>query len=156
MVQTQLVVRLKIAPSRLALAATWLVAVVLATGIGLVAVNSVGDAASGRGPLGPDTLVVGSPARPTAPTTPQPGGTEVSREFRYEFGTFTVSCNGPFARVLDTAPAKGWRTDSFEPGPDDDVELVFSNTEYVVEIEVFCNRGMPDLSELDRGLRIRL
>lgn len=147
--------RPRIASSRLALTATWLVAVVLATGLGLLAVNSVGDAASGRGPLGPDPLVIGSPSRPTAPATPRPGGSEVTREFRYEFGTFSVACNGPFVRVISTDPATGWKTVRFEPGPDDDVDIVFSNAEFIVETEVFCNRGMPDLSELDRGLVIR-
>ncbi len=152
---TRLVDRLRILPSRLALAATWLVAVVLATGIGLLAVNSVGDAASGRGPLGPDTVVVAAPARPTAPATPKPGRSEVTREFTYEFGTFTVACNGPFARTISTVPAPRWKVMRFDPGPDDDVEIVFVNPEFIVELEVFCNRGMPDLSELDRGLVIR-
>lgn len=141
-------------PQGLALAVTWLVAVVLSTGIGLLAVNSVGDAASNRGPLGPDTLVVERPVRGSAAPTAVAGGTEVVKEFRYEFGSFTVACTGPFVRYLDAEAERGWTLDSYKPGPDDDVEIVFGGRDQIVEVELFCNRGVPDQAELNRQTRV--
>ncbi len=36
---------------------------------------------------------------------------------------------------------------SFEPGPDDDVDAVFSQGRRSIELEVFCNQGRPTLAE---------
>jgi hypothetical protein len=47
--------------------------------------------------------------------------------------------------AADTAP--GWRTVSFEPGPDDDVDAVFSNRSRSIELEVYCNRGEPTVGD---------
>lgn len=145
--------RFRIAPSRLALAATWLAAVVVSTGIGLLAVNTVGDAASDRGPLGPDTLVVQAPTGASPPPSLPAGGRAVTEEFRYEFGTFTVVCVGPFAREVDTVAAPGWRVVAVEQGPDEDVEAEFSGPTQDVELEVFCNRGAPTVSSLERKIK---
>ena len=40
---------------------------------------------------------------------------------------------------------------SFEPGPDDDVDAVFAQARRSVEIEVFCNRGVPTVAEIERN-----
>ena len=43
--------------------------------------------------------------------------------------------------------AAGWRIVSWEKGPDDDVDAVFSDGRNSVDLEVFCNRGRPTLAE---------
>ena len=45
----------------------------------------------------------------------------------------------------------GWRIVSWEKGPDDDVDAVFSDGRNSVDLEVFCNRGRPTLAELERN-----
>lgn len=45
----------------------------------------------------------------------------------------------------------GWRVVSWEKGPDDDVDAVFSDGRNSVDLEVFCNRGRPTLAELERN-----
>lgn len=129
--------------------ATWVAALVLATGLGVLAVRQVGDAVRGRGPLGPEVIRVEAPG--AAPATPAPGIDEVRRDLTHEFGTFTVLCQGPFASGVGADPAPGWQVVRFEPGPDDDVEVVFASAKELVELEAFCNRGVPDVAELDRS-----
>ena len=50
-----------------------------------------------------------------------------------------------------TNPEGGWRIVSWEKGPDDDVDAVFSDGQNSVDLEVFCNRGRPTLAELERN-----
>ena len=38
---------------------------------------------------------------------------------------------------------------SFECGPDDDVDAVFSNGGRSVDLEVFCNQGEPTVGEIE-------
>jgi hypothetical protein len=130
---------------------TWLAAVVVATSLGLLAVGIVGDAVRGRGPLG-DTVVAGD--QPTAAPSASPADPAqlVRRDLTQDYGTFSVACDGPYARGEGAEPgADGWRVVRFEPGPDDDVEAVFASATELVEIEVFCNRGRPALAEVDRS-----
>ena len=47
--------------------------------------------------------------------------------------------------------AAGWRIVSWEKGPDDDVDAVFSDGRNSVDLEVFCNRGRPTVAELERN-----
>jgi hypothetical protein len=68
-----------------------------------------------------------------------------------EFGTFRVGCRGVVAYGLDYAPARGWRVVSFEKGPDDDVDAVFSSRGRSVDVEVFCNQGEPTVAEIERN-----
>jgi hypothetical protein len=131
---------------------TWLAAVVLATGLGLLAVSVVGDAARGRGPLGDVVTGPGGPASTMATSTPVDDGRESVREhLTDDYGTFTVSCRGPWATGMAATPGQGWRVVRFEPGPDDDVEAVFASEAELVEVEVFCNRGRPTVAEVDRS-----
>lgn len=129
----------------------WAAALVLFTGIGLVAVGSVGDAARGSGPLGAAVIRVDAPVPPTVPATPPPGLAEVRDELVHDFGTFTVGCHGPYAVGIGAKAAPGWQAVRFEPGPDDDVEVVFASDTELVELEAFCNRGRPEVAELDRS-----
>ena len=40
---------------------------------------------------------------------------------------------------------------SFEGGPDDDVDAVFSNGRRSFDLEVFCNRGEPTVAEIEEN-----
>ncbi len=130
----------------------WAAALVGFTGLGLFAVGTVGDAARGSGPLGAAVIRVDAPPPPTVPATPPPGLSEVRDDLIHDFGTFTVACHGPYATGIDAKAASGWQVVRFEPGPDDDVEVVFASAAELVELEAFCNRGRPEVAELDRSL----
>lgn len=71
--------------------------------------------------------------------------------FAEEFGEIDVSCQGPYASGVDARPATGWRTVSFETAPDEDIDAVFAKGERSIEIEVFCNRGEPTISEVEQN-----
>lgn len=136
---------------RLVQVLTWLVAVVVATSLGLLAVSVVGDAVRGRGPLGEEVTTGDGTLVPPTPVA-VPTSDLVRRTLTEDYGSFEVACEGPYARGLGAEPgAGGWRVVRFEPGPDDDVEAVFASAEELVEIEVFCNRGRPTLAEADRS-----
>lgn len=134
---------------------TWLAAVVLATGLGLTAVTAVGGAVRDRGPLGRAVTGDDRPSESASGETPVPDARDrvVRRSFTGDYGTFDVACQGPYASGKNaTAPsAGGWHVVRYEPGPDDDVEVVFESKTEVVVIEVFCNRGRPEIAELDRS-----
>ncbi|MGQ0843628.1 MAG: hypothetical protein ACT4QF_05795 [Sporichthyaceae bacterium] len=129
----------------------WAAALVGFTGLGLVAVGTVGDAARGSGPLGAAVIRVDAPPPPTVPATPPPGLSVVRGDLTHDFGTFTVSCTGPYAAGESAEAGQGWQVVRFEPGPDDDVEVVFASETELVELEAFCNRGRPEVAELDRS-----
>ena len=130
----------------------WVVAAVVAVAVGLAAVGTVGASIRGRGPLG--TEVVPEGPEPTAGAAEgaaaqaRPGP---SRTFAGEWGRFVVRCRGSFAVGERAVAARGWRTVSYERGPDDDVDAVFSNGGSSVDLEVFCNRGRPTLAELEQN-----
>ena len=85
------------------------------------------------------------------PGTPDPEASVVQRTFAEEFGEIDVSCQGAFASGVDARPAEGWRTVSFETAPDEDIDAVFARGERSIEIEVFCNRGEPTVSEIEQN-----
>lgn len=128
-------------------AAGWLVAAIVAVTVGVLAVTSVGASVRDRGPLTNEVLrqesVEGS-------ATPTPGATRVRRTIEDEFGSFEVECRGAVAYGVGATPAAGWRTVSYEPGPDDDVDAVFAHRGRSIEIEVYCNQGRPTISDLER------
>lgn len=125
----------------------WLAAAAVAVTVGVLAVSSVGASVRDRGPLGNEVQRVEA-AEGSA--TPQPGAERVRRTVEDEFGTFEVECRGAVAYGLSTDTAPGWRTVSFEPGPDDDVDAVFARHGDSIEVEVYCNQGRPTLSDLER------
>lgn len=137
---------------RLVYALAWLLATAVAVSVGLFAVRTIGDAAAGRGPLGneigpPDSRGEGVRGRPGY----DPSAPLVTRELRGEYGSFTVSCRGAYAIGSDAAAASGWDVIRYEPGPDDDVDAVFSSATRSVEVDVFCNQGEPTVSEIERS-----
>lgn len=128
-------------------AAAWLVAAVVAVSVGVLAVTSVGASVRDRGPLGNEIQRVESQE---GTASPLPGAKRVKRAVTEEFGTFEVECRGAVAYGLSTTTNPGWRTVSYEPGPDDDVDAVFSSGSDSIEIEVYCNQGRPTISDLER------
>lgn len=87
--------------------------------------------------------------------SPDPDAAVVTRDFTGDFGTFVVSCQGVYASGESARPdgAGGWRVVRFQPGPDDDVDAVFSNRHALVDIQVYCNAGEPTVAEIERSRR---
>lgn len=138
---------------RAGFAVAWVVAAVVAVTVGVVAVSSVGERIRDRGPLGSNQLVR-SAGLETGPVTVDPDEPLVEETFADDFGEFDVACRGKFALGLAVRPdrSSGWSTISYETGPDDDVDAVFSNGERSQELEVYCNLGHPVLELEDNTL----
>lgn len=136
-------------PSRrtLGYALAWLIAATLAVTLGLVAVTSVGASIRGRGPLGNEAIRT---AELNDDGVPDPDAPVERRDIEQEFGTFVVECQGTVASGIDIDTAADWRVISFESGPDDDVDAIFVSGERSIEVEVFCNRGVPTVAEVER------
>lgn len=148
-------------PSRTVLlyAAGWLAAVIVATTVGLIVVRTVGDTVAGDGPVGEEISSAERTAAPAAGGSTDgategatTGGPEaVTEAIEDDFGSFTVVCRGAYAEGVTATAATGWNVLSYEPGPDDDVDASFSNGRELVELEVFCNGGQPEVAELERS-----
>lgn len=134
----------------LGLAVLWGLAAGLAVTVGLVAVTTVGDSLRDRGPIGNEVTRV---EVQEGEAEPDPGLPLVERTLREEFGEFDVACRGAYALGTDVRPdtAAGWAVVSYDKGPDDDVDAVFANRGRSVEIEVYCNRGEPTISDIERN-----
>lgn len=128
----------------------WIAVAAVAVTVGVVAVTRVGATLSDRGPLGNEAAR--SDLR-EGRATPDPDLPLVERTFAEEFGEVDVACQGAFAIGRDVRPDEsgGWRTISFETGPDDDIDAVFAKRDRSIEIEVFCNLGEPTLGEVERN-----
>ena len=135
---------------RTGLALAWVVVTTLAVAVGLVAVSTVGAQVRGRGPLGNEVIRT-SQLEGTA--SPDPDDASVTREVAGEWGVFVVRCQGVVAFGEEVRPARaaGWRVVSYERGPDDDVDAVFSNGRRSFDLEVFCNRGEPTVAEVEEN-----
>lgn len=119
--------------------------------VGVFAVSLVGATIRDRGPVGDEVLGDDALAQPAA--TPSPTGPAVRDRVTGEWGEFVVECRGTWAHGVAARPAEaeGWRVVSWEKGPDDDVDAVFSDGDSSVDLEVFCNRGRPTVAELERS-----
>jgi len=117
----------------------------MAITIGMVAVSSVGASVRDRGPLGNE--VRRSAEQIEGRGVPEPGATRIGRTVHGVFGRFEVECRGVVAYGLSTTNQNGWRTVSYEPGPDDDVDVVFARGSRSIELEVYCNQGRPTVAE---------
>ena len=132
------------------LGAVWVAVALVAVTVGVVAVTRLGATLSDRGPLG-NEAVRGDLREGAA--TPAPDQPLVERTITEEFGEMDVACRGEFALGLDVRPDEeaGWRTVSYETGPDDDVDAVFAQRDRSIEIEVYCNLGQPVVGEVERN-----
>jgi len=125
----------------------WLLAASLAVAVGTFAVAGVGASVRDRGPLGSDTQVVRDAELREGSSTPDASAVPRTDRFEGDFGTFQVECRGAVAIGVSTDPAPGWRTVSYEQGPDDDVDAVFASGARSIELEVFCNGGVPTIAD---------
>lgn len=134
---------------RLLLIGLWAATTAVAVLVGVFAVSTVGATIRDRGPVGDEVIRDGSPAS----TAPSPDGPRVRDEIEGEWGAFVVECRDTYAYGIGVRPdrAAGWRVVSWEKGPDDDVDAVFSDGRNSVDLEVFCNRGRPTVAELERN-----
>ena len=128
----------------------WAATTAVAVLVGVFAVSTVGATIRDRGPIGDDVM------RDTAAdstSVPAPRGPRVRDEIAGEWGAFDVECRDTWAYGVGVRPDReaGWRIVSWEKGPDDDVDAVFSDGQNSVDLEVFCNRGRPTLAELERN-----
>ena len=128
----------------------WAATTAVAVLVGVFAVSTVGATIRDRGPIGDDVM------RDTvadSTSVPAPRGPRVRDEIAGEWGAFDVECRDTWAYGVGVRPDKnaGWRIVSWEKGPDDDVDAVFSDGRHSVDLEVFCNQGRPTLAELERN-----
>ena len=128
----------------------WAATTAVAVLVGVLAVSTVGATIRDRGPIGDDVM------RDTvadSTSVPAPRGPRVRDEIAGEWGAFDVECRDTWAYGVGVRPDReaGWRIVSWEKGPDDDVDAVFSDGQNSVDLEVFCNRGRPTLAELERN-----
>lgn len=127
----------------------WLLAATAAVVVGVLAVNGLGATFRDRGPLGDNEAVreaqLGAPA-PTPDEAPSR-----RRTISGEYGRFVVQCRGAYAEGVRAEAGAGWRIVSYERGPDDDVDAIFARGGSSVEVDVFCNRGVPTVAELERN-----
>jgi hypothetical protein len=131
-------------------AAGWLVAAALAVAVGVLAVTSLGASIRDRGPVVTEA-VRDAQVDAEGELTPAADATAVRETFTDDFGSFAVECRDAVAYGLRVEPAAGWRTVSYDRGPDDDVDAVLARRAESVEIEVFCNRGRPAIGEVERN-----
>lgn len=139
---------------RVGYAVAWLVAVVAAVTVGVLTVTAVGASLTGRGPLGDEVIRGIQPVETEVPESvleAVPDESLETRVFTEEFGSIEVGCRGPYAVGVAITPdrAAGWRVVSYDGGPDEDVEAVLVRGGHTAEIEIFCNRGVPTVAELD-------
>ncbi|WP_370289789.1 hypothetical protein [Nocardioides sp.] len=127
-------------------AGAWVLAAALAVAVGVTATTLVGGSLRERGVIGSSDLVGRAEIDRVEP---DPQAAAVSEEIAGRFGAFPVTCRGFAATATAPRPAPGWRTVSFEQGPDDDVDAVFVSGRRSIEIEVYCNRGRPRLGETE-------
>ncbi|MGH3984578.1 MAG: hypothetical protein ACRDST_18315 [Pseudonocardiaceae bacterium] len=119
---------------------TWIAVTILATGVGFVAISTVGDVLRGSGPLGEDFSI----AQHRPDVSPEPVPPRQST-YRHQLATLTVRCIGRTARVLDWQPTPGVTVVSTDLGPDEDIHLDLDTDGTVIRLEVYCNRGEPRL-----------
>ena len=128
----------------------WTATTAVAVLVGVLAVTVVGATIRDRGPVG-DEVASDLSAAPSS--VPSPSGPTVREAVEGEWGAFDVECRDTWAYGVGVRPDEGagWRVVSWEKGPDDDVDAVFSNGRSSVDLEVFCNRGQPTLAEVERN-----
>lgn len=132
--------------------AAWLLAATAAVSVGVIAVSSVGASLRDRGPTVNEAIAQANQADAgDGYLVPPVDAERVRSEVTDEFGAFVVECQGVVATGVSADPVDGWRVVSFESGPDDDVDAVFSKGGRSIEVEVFCNRGEPTVSDLERN-----
>ncbi|WP_028651783.1 hypothetical protein [Nocardioides halotolerans] len=130
----------------------WLLAAAASVAVGVVVMDRLGASNRDRGPIG-DNELIRQAELTEGSATPDLDAQVVRRTIEEEFGAFVVECRGIYAFGVEARPdeAAGWRTVSFERGPDDDVDAVFAQQARSIDVEVFCNRGEPTVADIERN-----
>lgn len=128
----------------------WAATTAVAVLVGVFAVSTVGATIRDRGPVGDEVM---RDTTVDSTSVPSPEGPAVGDAITGEWGSFDVECRDTWAYGVGVRPDRdaGWRIVSWEKGPDDDVDAVFSDGRNSVDLEVFCNQGRPTLAELERN-----
>lgn len=105
-------------------------------------VEPIARAGSTAGP-GPTTSPsaeqpTGPPSAAPAPPSPRPG-----TPLRALGGVVTVLCTGDQARVVDVAPAPGYRVKDYNAGPVKEIQVVLLSAGNRSEIKARCDDGTP-------------
>ncbi len=118
----------------------------LATGIGFLAISTVGNVLRGSGPLGEDFSIAAHPH-----DVPHEPALSRQSTHHHRLATLTVRCVGRTATLLDTQLAADAVLVGSDVGPDEDVHLDLDTTNLnaqntVIRLEAYCNRGESQLS----------
>lgn len=130
----------------IAVAAAWVLAAVVATTLGLLAVGAIGDGLAGTAtrPLSPAEvdarLAAARASAPPAAAAPAPSGTAAAQVVATAGGTVAVRCVDGRAQVVAATPAQGFRVD--DPGEKPD-EVTFESETLDVEVRLGCVDGAP-------------
>jgi hypothetical protein len=130
-------------------ALAWLGAVVVATVVGLMAVNAIGAGLVGPGqrvldPAEVDARLVAAgpaPSAAPAPASPAPEPVAASEVFPSDGGIVVARCVGGGVEVVSATPAQGWGVHD-EAGEDRD-RVRFENGRDRVELRLSCAGGEP-------------
>ncbi|MGH3656291.1 MAG: hypothetical protein ACRDUA_06505 [Micromonosporaceae bacterium] len=147
---------------RLLMAAGWLIAAVVATGIGIAAVGVIargltqpaGDLMS-RDEINRE---LASPGPATSPSggsssspSPDPSATGNRKLFTTPAGTVLARCDGEIAELVSWSPANGYRLREVDPRRGIEAEVSFVRGEdddddddsQRVKVKVTCENGVP-------------
>jgi hypothetical protein len=129
-------------------ALAWLGAVVVATVVGLMAVNAIGAGLVGPGqrvldPTEVDARLAAAGPAPVAPTTAPPpaapaGGSKV---FPTDGGIVVARCRDGAVDVVSATPAQGWGV--HDEAEEDRGRVRFENGRDRVELRLSCADGVP-------------
>ncbi|WP_327039203.1 septum formation initiator [Micromonospora maris] len=160
-------------------AAGWLATAVLATLIGVAAIQLVGESLTGtpggvrsqqevaRALAEPPPVVPsanptaappnpsGTPTNPSGTPTSAPGTASPSvdagsrRSFTSPGGSVVAECVPGGVYLVSWTPRQGYRVDDYDRGPDDDAEVTFVGPSGEHELSLRCQGGVPVLETDD-------
>ncbi|MEV6690394.1 septum formation initiator [Micromonospora sp. NPDC051196] len=152
--------------------AGWLATAVVATLIGVAAIQLVGESLTGTpggvrsqeevaralaepppavppaGQTSPSTAPTGPNVTPTGPpATPANPSAEAGsrRSFTSPGGSAVAECVPGGVYLVSWTPQQGYRVDDYDRGPDDDAEVTFVGPSGEHELSVHCVGGVPVL-----------
>ncbi|AEB43175.1 MULTISPECIES: septum formation initiator [Micromonospora] len=159
-------------------AAGWLATAVLATLIGVAAIQLVGESLTGTPggvrsqqevaralaeppPVVPSANPTAAPSNPSGTpsnpsgTTSAPGTASPSveagsrRSFTSPGGSVVAECVPGGVYLVSWTPRQGYRVDDYDRGPDDDAEVTFVGPSGEHELSLRCQGGVPVLETDD-------
>lgn len=139
----------------------WLLAVALATGVGIAAVSVIGDGIVGSGPqplsqsevdnaqFTPPATTTGTS---TSDATTPPGSTSTgttapddsAKVFPMQGGTVSVRCTGGLVEIVAAVPGQGYQVEA-DREADDHPKVRFRSGKDDVEARFRCVGGVPQI-----------